>query len=63
MVLTWSELSCVSSVFAAAYPPLSDRRDVCECLEKMMALSEQMGYFADREWVDREFPVSMRDWG
>jgi hypothetical protein len=50
--LARGHLSCLCSVFAAAYPPLSERRDVRECLEKLLDLSEQLSHFVDREWVD-----------
>jgi hypothetical protein len=50
--LAQSHLSCLCSVFAAAYPPLSERPDVRECLEKLMDLSEQLFHFVEREWVD-----------
>jgi hypothetical protein len=41
-----------AALFAAAYPPLSERRDVRECLEKLVDLSEQLWHFVEREWVD-----------
>jgi hypothetical protein len=50
--LAQGHLSCLCSVFAAAYPPLSERHDVCECLEKLRDLSEQLFHFVEREWVD-----------
>ncbi len=50
--LAQGHLSCLCCVFAAAYPPLSDRADVCECLEKLMDLLQQLYYFVEREWVD-----------
>jgi len=52
LTLSRGHLSCLCCVFAAAYPPLSERRDVCECLEKLVDLSEQLSHFVDREWVD-----------
>jgi hypothetical protein len=52
VVLTRGDLSCICSVLFAAYPPLSERRDVSECLEKLMELLEQLSYFVEREWVD-----------
>ena len=52
LTLSRGHLSCLCSVFAAAYPPLSERRDVCECLDKLVDLMEQLSYFADREWGD-----------
>ena len=52
LTLSRGHLSCLCGVFAAAYPPLSERLDVCECLEKLVDLSEQLSYFVDREWVD-----------
>jgi hypothetical protein len=52
LTLSQVDLSCLCSVLFAAYPPLSERRDVRECLEKLMDLSEQLFHFVDREWVD-----------
>jgi hypothetical protein len=52
LTLSRADLSCLCSVLFAAYPPLSERRDVCECLEKLQHLLEQLSYFADREWGD-----------
>ena len=48
--LAQGQLSCLCSVFAAAYPPLSNRADVCKCLEKLMELLIQLQYFEEREW-------------
>jgi hypothetical protein len=47
--LTGSHLSCLMSVFAAAHGPLGDRRDVQECLQKMMDWSEHLSYFVNWE--------------
>lgn len=49
--LARSHLACLMSIFAAAYPPLSEKRDVRECLQTLVDLSEQLSYFVNEESV------------
>jgi hypothetical protein len=52
LTLVRGDLACLCSIFAAVWkPPLSERRDIRECLEKLVDLSEQSSRFVDREWM------------
>jgi hypothetical protein len=53
LTLSQGDLSCLCSVlYASVQPPFSEKRDVCECLEKLRDLAEQLFHFVEREWVD-----------